>query len=469
MKNLTLVRTQEEIVVVSFDTGRVEKPHKYRLYQLDTGGQDAAFRKIIDFDGTAEQRQQIELAPRQLLSNRGSFYIFDITNTKSSYSTGLLDLSSKQVKNEFDLEKRGIVPVQCEILQSAFRLVWSVSNSVKESCSRGYTVVIDGPKSNVVTVPCSKLLYEVTLSTAGIYKIRVESRENSELGAYFIIEVSTKGTRNCINNLVVNTTAAWIDNNKLQVRWKESAIVTRGNVLIDSYQIIATDDSGQTNAKKVKRIEATTDLSDTFEFFFDSISVVANYSVEVNPIVSAAQAKSSNVKVDQLLLETFFSNLLQSPLFVAIISSVILITIIICGAIVFVCLRNRPANKRHQKACFRPGTNGDTKSKKTMTKDELFGDFTLGDDNDANWNQTLAQTLLPDFSVIKQNGGNELQMSYISSNGNSKSKLRSSHGDSIHMTTSHNAPDIQSGLLTLYEIGFFIALYSALYDIPTEE
>jgi len=145
--------------------------------------------------------------------------------------------------------------------------------------------------------------------------------------------------------------------------------------------------------------------------------------------------------------ETFFSNLLQSPLFIAIISSVVVITIIICGAIIFVCLRNRSNDeKRHQKACFSRGQNG--KTTKKISKDELFGDFTLGDENDANWNQTLAQTLLPDFSVIKQNGGNELQMSYISSNGNPKSKIRTSHADSIHMTTSHNAPDIQSGLPT---------------------
>ena len=45
--------------------------------------------------------------------------------------------------------------------------------------------------------------HDVGVSDSGIYKIRVESRENNELGAYFILQVKTKETRNCINNLVV--------------------------------------------------------------------------------------------------------------------------------------------------------------------------------------------------------------------------------------------------------------------------
>ena len=268
VKNLTLVRTQEETIVASFDTPGLTNPHKYQLFQLNN--QVPAFRSIANFDGKLAKSQRIELTPNDLLDNRGSFYVLDVTSTKSSYSTGLLDLSSKQVNNEFDMRKRGIQPGVCQVLPSGFKIYWTVSNSVKTSCSKGYTVVIDGPSSNVVTVPCAQMEYEIGVTEIGVYKIRVESRENNELGAYFIIQVRTKETRDCINKLVVNATSKWIDN-KLKLAWQESSVVANSNILIDSYQIIAKDDTGNVVAKTLKRIEVKNENTDTFQYVFNVI------------------------------------------------------------------------------------------------------------------------------------------------------------------------------------------------------
>ena len=446
VNNVTLIRSQQNQIVLTFDMGKsLLTAHKYRLYQLDND--KAKFRNIFEFTGNTERLQKIQISPTRLIADQGSFYVLDLSSSKSSYSTGLVDLSEKSALNpNFSESRRGIQPLSCALEGDKLTLSWVVSESVAKSCQKGFTVVVDGPSSNVESLPCSANRYEMKQSNPGLYRVRVESRENGELGAYFLVEIGDDSSRICVDTLVGNSSYVWASG--LTIQWEEAPVVRRAKLLIDSYEVIVKKDALLVSAAKALRIETLTSSDLVQRYSFEDVTE-GNYSVEINPIVSAAQATSAFLLVESQLPEVagFFSNLLRSPLFIAIISSVVLIIFIIGGAVLFVCLKKQSPRKSHPKACFARSKR--EKADKPLTKTELFGDFPLGDENDANWNQTLAQTLLPDFAVMKQNGGSreQLKMSYMTtvSNGHPKHKMRSNHTDNIHLTTSHNAPDIQSG------------------------
>ena len=227
--------------------------HDFRLYQLDS--QKTKFKEIVDFTGLMSVRQKIEISPAQLLNNRGSFYVRDLTTMRSSYSTGLIDLTSKALESKIDTEKWGIQPSSCIAKPTEkIEISWIISDSVKKSCSKGYTVVVDGPISNVFTLPCTKSSFSNDLSDRGLYKVRVESRENDELGAYFII--SSDETSSCLSDIVINASYSWTDDSKLRLQWAENDLMASAKIEIDSYQIFVKDDLGEVVwAKIIERIE----------------------------------------------------------------------------------------------------------------------------------------------------------------------------------------------------------------------
>ena len=115
-------------------------------------------------------------------------------------------------------------------------------------------MVVDGPTSNVFTLACSESEFSSDLEQSGIYKIRVESRENDELGAYFIIPAEETVT--CMSEVVVNATYEWTEDSKLRLQWTENDVIGPAEVEVDSYQIFVRTEGGKVVwAKIIERIE----------------------------------------------------------------------------------------------------------------------------------------------------------------------------------------------------------------------
>ena len=119
--------------------------------------------QIAAFESGFGPEHKFEIAPSSLLKESGSFYIRSKNSLVGSYSTGLVDLSQK--KTSYGMVSRGIQPVQCRDNQDGgwAQIEWKVSDSVRESCVAGYSVVTTGPKSDYKTINCG--LTEMTLST----------------------------------------------------------------------------------------------------------------------------------------------------------------------------------------------------------------------------------------------------------------------------------------------------------------
>ena len=191
LRNLTLARVQENTIQVSVLSEVTSYKQEFDLYQLHSGRKK--FMQIASFESGTGPGHKFEIPPSSLLKETGSFYIRSKQSLVGSYSTGLLDLSQKETA--IGVISQGIQPVQCRENQDGgwAQIEWKVSDSVRESCVAGYSVVTTGPKSDYKTINCG--LTEMTLSPQdldieGTYGIRIESRENKELGIGLEIQSS---------------------------------------------------------------------------------------------------------------------------------------------------------------------------------------------------------------------------------------------------------------------------------------
>ena len=202
------------------------------MHWKDTNSKD--FVKIDVLLGGKGPNHKFTIKLNKLLKETGSFYVRNTKSLIASKSTGWLDLTAKKSIN---FKSSGISPTQCNTTESGeVKLEWAISETVESSCRTGYQVLTKGPKIDYRTVPCGtkKITLKDEITDPGQYEISISSRENNELGAWFLVAVNNTSI-SCDGRIFENVTYTWSDD-KLKVNW--SNIMNSDEVYFDKYQII---------------------------------------------------------------------------------------------------------------------------------------------------------------------------------------------------------------------------------------
>lgn len=199
---------------------------------IDTINKD--FAQIDVLRGGKGPNHKFTIKLNKLLNETGSFYVRNTNSLTASKSTGWLDLTAKKLKN---LKSSGIEPIQCNTTDvGEVKLEWAISASAADACRTGYQVLTKGPKMDYRTVPCGtqKITLKKEIAEPGRYEISISSRENDELGAWFLVVVNDTSII-CDKEIFQNVSYAWTED-KLTVNWAN--IMNSDEVFFDKYQII---------------------------------------------------------------------------------------------------------------------------------------------------------------------------------------------------------------------------------------
>lgn len=92
--------------------------------------------------------------PQLLLADEGSFFIQDLKSNRSSFTTGLVDLSARELDKSIDADTLGIRPARCMPGEGFVEIFVDYAKSIENSCSSGLSVVSDGPVSDSKMISC---------------------------------------------------------------------------------------------------------------------------------------------------------------------------------------------------------------------------------------------------------------------------------------------------------------------------
>ena len=89
-----------------------------------------------------------------LLADEGSFLIQDLSSNRSSYTTGLIDLSARELDRSINADALGIRPSRCMPGEGFVEIFLDYSRVIENDCSSGLSVVTDGPVSDFKMISC---------------------------------------------------------------------------------------------------------------------------------------------------------------------------------------------------------------------------------------------------------------------------------------------------------------------------
>jgi len=172
VKNLKLMRTQADAIIVTFDAFEAEDDD-FRLFQLDNS--ISKFKPVTDLKSADnlnpddKTTRKYKVHPQLLLADEGSFFIQDLKSNRSSFSTGLVDLSARELDKSIDADMLGIRPARCMPGEGFVEIFVDYAKSIESSCSSGLNVVTDGPVSDSKMISCGSKKTIIDTKEGSIY------------------------------------------------------------------------------------------------------------------------------------------------------------------------------------------------------------------------------------------------------------------------------------------------------------